>query len=189
MNVHIPNMPKKDNKKELIIESALRLFATQGYASTPVSLIAKTAGVSQGLMYNFFSSKEELLREMISLGARDIAESMESYLTATDAKSAIRHHVLKTVEIVRQRKEFWRLLHAIRLQGLVIQVVEDQFQEITARVTATFEKIFRQLRYPDPALEAILFLTQIDGLVILYLQEETIPIKKLADHLIKRYAS
>src|SRR5688572_928110 len=123
-------MPKKDNKKEVIIKSALKLFATQGYASTPVSLIAKTAGVSQGLMYNFFSSKEELLREMISLGAKDIAASMQGYLTISDPRAAIRNHVLKTVEIIRQRKEFWRLMHAIRLQGLVIQVVEDQFQDI-----------------------------------------------------------
>ena len=173
----------------MIIESALKLFPTQGYASTPVSLIAKTAGVSQGLMYNFFNSKEELLKEMIQLGAKDIAESMQSYLTVTDPREAIREHVLKTMAIIQQRKEFWRLLHAIRLQGLVIQVVEDQFREIARSVTSTFEKIFEELSYANPALEAILFLTQIDGLVILYLQDETIPLKNLADQLIKRYTS
>jgi AcrR family transcriptional regulator len=180
-------MPKRDNKKESIVEAALKLFATQGYASTPVSLIAKTAGVSQGLMYNFFESKEALLREMIKLGSEDIAMSMQSYQSITDPKEAISTHVLKTVEIIQQRKEFWRLLHAIRLQGLVIQTVEDQFQQITQTVTSTFEKIFRQLQYPNPKLEAILFLTQIDGLVTLYLQDETIPLKKLANQLIKRY--
>jgi AcrR family transcriptional regulator len=56
-------MPKTENKKEAIVVAALKLFATHGYASTPVSLIAKTAGVSQGLMYNFFNSKEALLHE------------------------------------------------------------------------------------------------------------------------------
>src|SRR5215204_3310265 len=134
-------MPKQENKKQLIVNSALKLFATHGYASTPVSLIARTAGVSQGLMYNFFKSKEELLREMIRLGAADIAESMRGYLTIHDPRESIRTHVLKTVKIIRQRKEFWKLLHAIRLQGLVLQTVEDQFQQITAQVTSTFEKI------------------------------------------------
>lgn len=180
-------MPKQDNKKQDIIEAALGLFATQGYASTPVSLIAKTAGVSQGLMYNFFASKEALLREMIRLGAEDIAGSMQGYETITNPKDAIRTHVLKTVEIIQQHKEFWRLLHAIRLQGLVIRTVEDQFQQITATVTATFEKVFKKLKYPNARLEAVLFLTQIDGLVILYLQDETIPLKKLAQQLINRY--
>lgn len=187
MNVHIPTMPKQDNKKQDIIQAALTLFATQGYASTPVSLIAKTAGVSQGLMYNFFTSKEELLREMVSMGAADIAGSMKSYDTITDPAEAIRTHVLTTVAIIEQHKEFWRLLHAVRLQGQVIRTVEDQFRQITSTVTAVFEKVFRKLKYPNPKLEAILFLTQIDGLVILYLQDETTPLKKLAQQLIKRY--
>jgi AcrR family transcriptional regulator len=182
-------MPKTSNKKKDIVEAALALFATQGFASTPVSLIAKKAGVSQGLMYNFFSSKEELLREMITIGTKDIAESMEAYTTIKDPREAIRVHVLKTVEIIQEHKIFWRLLHAIRLQGLVIQTVEDQFKEITSSVTKTFEKIFRQLEYPNPRLEALLFLTQIDGMVILYLQDETIPLKKLAAQLINRYTS
>jgi AcrR family transcriptional regulator len=180
-------MPKTTNKKEDIIKAALELFATQGFTSTPVSLIAKTAGVSQGLMYNFFSGKEHLLREMIMLGARDIADSMEGYQTITDPREAIRAHVNRTVKIIEERKTFWRLLHAIRLQGLVIQTVEDQFKEITITVTKTFEKIFKELEYPNPKLEAILFLAQIDGLVILYLQDETTPLKKLAAQLINRY--
>jgi AcrR family transcriptional regulator len=180
-------MPKPTNKKEDIVKAALALFATRGYASTPVSLIAKKARVSQGLMYNFFTSKQELLREMIKMGAEDIAESMKSYNLITDPKEAIRMHVIKTVEIIQKRKTFWRLLHAIRLQGLVIQTVEDQFEQITSAVTATFEKVFKQLHYQNPKLEAILFLTQIDGLVILYLQDENIPLKKLAAQLINRY--
>jgi hypothetical protein len=123
------------------------------------------------------------------LGANDIAISMQSYLTVSDPREAIRAHVTKTMEVIQQRKEFWKLMHAIRLQGLVLQAVEDQFQQITLKVTDTFEKIFKQLEYPNPKLEAILFLTQIDGLVILYLQNETIPLKKLANQLINRYTS
>ena len=60
MNVHIQQMPRSTNQKDLIVKTALRLFAKNGYSNTPISLIAKTAKVSQGLMYNFFKSKEEL---------------------------------------------------------------------------------------------------------------------------------
>jgi AcrR family transcriptional regulator len=180
-------MPKINNKKQVIVETALQLFATKGYASTPVSLIAKTADVSQGLMYNFFASKEELLREIMRLGSQDIYESIKAYSTITNPKEAIRQHILSTIHIIQQRKEFWKLLHAIRLQGLVMQAVEDMFVKITLEVTKVFEKVFVQLSYPNPNLEAVLFLTQIDGLVILYLQDETIPLKKLGEQLIKRY--
>jgi AcrR family transcriptional regulator len=180
-------MPKTTNQKKHIVETALMLFATHGYASTPVSLIAKKAKVSQGLMYNFFKSKDDLLRTIIEMGAVDIANSMKGYTEISDPAVAIRTHVLKTVQIVQRKKVFWRLLHAVRLQGLVLNTVEHQFQEIKLHVTRVFETVFKKLNVSNPKLEAILFLTQIDGLVILYLQDESIPLKKLADQLIKRY--
>ncbi len=180
-------MPKTDNKKTVILETAMQLFATHGYASTPISLIAKTAGVSQGLMYNFFPGKKDLLREMIMMGSVDIGNSMEAYQKIKDPNEAIRTHVRLTIKIIQQKKEFWRLLHAIRLQGGVIQEVEDIFESIVSRVTIVFEKIFRKLEFSQPKLEALLFLTQIDGLVILYLQNNKIPIVKLGEQLIKRY--
>lgn len=180
-------MPKSDNKKQIIIESALQLFADNGYAATPISMIAKRAGVSQGLLYNFFPGKKALLKEMIKLGFQDIASSMESYSTISDPKKAIEGHLLSTIAIIQQKKEFWKLLHALRLQPSVLKDLEKQFKEITLNVTSAFEKVFKKLGIPEPKLEAILFLSQIDGLIILYLQDETIPLKKLAAQIIKRY--
>jgi AcrR family transcriptional regulator len=180
-------MPKPDNKKELILETALRLFAIHGYSATPISMIAKEAGVSQGLMYNFFAGKAELLREMIKHGSADIAESMKSYATIGDPQEAIQIHVTETIKIIKKKKEFWRLLHAIRLQGSVLPEVQDLFEQIVITVTRIFEKVFRQLGFESPKLEAQLFLTQIDGLVILYLQNEKLPIQQLGNQLIKRY--
>lgn len=180
-------MPKLDNKKQLILETALKLFASNGYNATPISMIAKEAGVSQGLMYNFYSSKAELLREMITHGAGDIAESMKAYSSIDDPREAIRVHVTETIKIIKKKKEFWRLLHAIRLQGGVLQDVDDLFEKIVSSVTKIFEKVFRQLGVESPKLEAQLFLTQIDGMVILYLQDEKLPIRQLGIQLIKRY--
>jgi len=180
-------MPKSTNQKDGIVQAALKLFAKHGYASTPVSLIAKTANVSQGLMYNFFKSKEELLKEMMALGFADIHASMSSYAAETDPNKAIKMHVLKTVEIIKQHKAFWKLLHTIRLQEKVVTSMRKSFQEVVGNVSQTFQKVFKKLGYKNPELEATLFLAQIDGLVILYLQDETIPIDKLANHLINRY--
>src|SRR5688572_6305326 len=114
-------MPKTDNKRQIILETALNLFAELGYASTPISLIAKKAGVSQGLMYNFFAGKKELLRAMITEGSADIAQSMQAYSTMANPTEAIHVHVMETIKIIKKKKEFWRLLHALRLQGSVLE--------------------------------------------------------------------
>lgn len=180
-------MPKATNQKDLIVNTALKLFAKHGYDSTPISLIAKTAKVSQGLMYNFFKGKEALLKEMMAIGFADIAQSMNSYQKEIEPQLAIELHIHSTVQIIKQHHEFWKLLHAIRLQGKVASSMQKQFQEVVQNVTSTFQKVFRKLGYKNPELEAILFLTQIDGLMILYLQDNNTPIDKLGEQLINRY--
>jgi AcrR family transcriptional regulator len=180
-------MPKSTNQKEIIVQTALKLFAERGYDSTPISLIAKTAKVSQGLLYNFFKGKDDLLKEMMAMGFQDISQSMISYNVETAPEQAIEVHIKNTIKIIKEHKEFWTLLHAIRLQGKVPKVLKKQFQETVQFVTASFQKVFKKLGLKNPELEAILFLTQIDGLVILYLQDEKTPIDKLGQQLINRY--
>jgi len=51
--------------KSRLIASALDLFSRQGYDSTSIKEIAHEAGVSLGLMYNYFPSKEDLLKQII----------------------------------------------------------------------------------------------------------------------------
>jgi AcrR family transcriptional regulator len=181
-------MPKSTNQKDLIVKTALKLFAKNGYATTPVSLIAKTAGVSQGLLYNFYKGKEDLLKDIMALGFSDIKASMAAYDQSGDPKELIARHVRKTIEIVEKNRALWKLLHALRLQEKVAAAMQKEFKQIVAGVANTFEQTFRQLGYAQPDLEALLFLAQIDGLVILYLQDNHTPIQLLGETLIKRFA-
>jgi AcrR family transcriptional regulator len=52
----------RQEKQKRIEETALSLFAEKGYKATSISDIAKSAGISKGLMYHYFTSKEELLK-------------------------------------------------------------------------------------------------------------------------------
>ncbi|PLX21155.1 MAG: hypothetical protein C0599_08290 [Salinivirgaceae bacterium] len=57
------------SKKEKIVDAAITLFGENGFHNTSISQIAKNAGVSKGLMYNYFESKEELLKYIFDMGA------------------------------------------------------------------------------------------------------------------------
>jgi AcrR family transcriptional regulator len=52
-------------RKNEIMDTAQSLFYTQGYDSVTVNLIIKTIGISKGTFYHYFSSKEELLDQLI----------------------------------------------------------------------------------------------------------------------------
>jgi len=48
-------------KRRLILDAAVRVFASKGYHASRVDDIAAEAGVAHGLLYHYFQSKEELL--------------------------------------------------------------------------------------------------------------------------------
>jgi TetR/AcrR family fatty acid metabolism transcriptional regulator len=49
------------DKRRLILDAAVRVFARQGFHTCRVSDIADEAGVAYGLVYHYFSSKEQIL--------------------------------------------------------------------------------------------------------------------------------
>jgi TetR/AcrR family transcriptional regulator, fatty acid metabolism regulator protein len=53
--------PAGADKRQLILDAAVRVFARQGFHTCRVSDIADEAGVAYGLVYHYFSSKEEIL--------------------------------------------------------------------------------------------------------------------------------
>ncbi len=56
-------------RKEQILEAARRLFAAQGFHTTRMSDIARAVGVSQGTLYHYFRSKDELFMALLSTWA------------------------------------------------------------------------------------------------------------------------
>lgn len=56
---------KGDRSQALIIESAYHLFLKKGYHGTSMRRIAAEAGIALGGIYNHFSSKEEIFKEVL----------------------------------------------------------------------------------------------------------------------------
>ena len=72
-------------KRKLILDAAIRVFADQGYHGARVADIAEDAGVAHGLLYHYFASKDDVLRTIFveNWGAliarfRAVEESAES---------------------------------------------------------------------------------------------------------------
>jgi AcrR family transcriptional regulator len=50
-----------NDKRAAIVKTAIRLFTIRGFYGTPTALIAKEAGVSNGTLFRYFPTKEELI--------------------------------------------------------------------------------------------------------------------------------
>ena len=59
---------QREQRRQLIFDKAIELFAKRGYANTKIGDIAKAADMSVGLMFHYFESKEKLFEELVRYG-------------------------------------------------------------------------------------------------------------------------
>ena len=52
------------DKRELLLKAATKLFVERGFHATPTSAISKEAGVSAGILFHYFKTKDELISEL-----------------------------------------------------------------------------------------------------------------------------
>jgi TetR/AcrR family transcriptional regulator, multidrug resistance operon repressor len=79
MNVHLGHlyfMTQPTDKKLAIFESTLTLIREHGFHGTPMSLIAKKAGVAAGTIYHHFDSKDTLIEELYEHVLNQILHSL-----------------------------------------------------------------------------------------------------------------
>jgi AcrR family transcriptional regulator len=75
---------RKEDRPQEITAAALEAFAEKGYAATRVTDVAKRAGVSKGLLYLYFRTKEELFKAVIKSFVSPRIEALRSEIESTD---------------------------------------------------------------------------------------------------------
>ena len=66
----------QEDKRRLILEAAVHVFAQKGYHTSRVGDIAEEAGVAHGLLYHYFRSKDELLETIVRETWRDVLDAV-----------------------------------------------------------------------------------------------------------------
>ena len=96
----------KENKKNSIIENALKLFSQKGFYNTTIPDIAKAMQMSVGNMYNYFTSKEELAKFAIKYSTNILADELRKINNLEiSSKEKIYLFVQKYLENVQKSPE------------------------------------------------------------------------------------
>ena len=73
-----------DERKEKILQVGIEEFASKGYENANINIIAKNAGISIGLMYKYFSTKEDLFVTCLQRGMQILDEAVDEILKSDD---------------------------------------------------------------------------------------------------------
>jgi TetR/AcrR family transcriptional regulator, fatty acid metabolism regulator protein len=68
----------QEEKRRLILDAAVRVFARDGFHTSRVGDIAEEAGVAHGLLYHYFSSKDEVLQTVFRENWAELLERFEA---------------------------------------------------------------------------------------------------------------
>jgi len=197
----------REEKKTLIMNAALEHFSNVGFHATTITQIARHAGISKGLMYNYFKSKEDLLAAIINRSLTEIYGSFnpdhDSQLTAAEFELFIR----KVFSLFREKRQFWKLFFRIMMQqGVYENLLSEEKMPISVSGTPLREFLENMIMLLadyfarkhdsagpdyDPTTEMLMFTNTIKGFAMTYLfADENYQgeyYEKMIDALIRRY--
>src|SRR6476620_11653348 len=75
---------QSDDTRRRLLDGSLQLFVHTGFAGTTVRDIAKSAGVSPGLMFHYFPSKQAILQEHVRVIRSGVDEMAQRLNAASD---------------------------------------------------------------------------------------------------------
>lgn len=174
--------------KEIILQTALQLFARQGYDRSPTSQIAREAGVSEGLVFRHYGNKAGLLSAIIQSGMTQIVQSMQAYEQDLPGKAAIVAHIKQAFHLVQANETFWRLVQTLRFQPVVQDTASQQIEAVNRFIIGNLTQHFQKLNTEQPEQEALLLFAQIDGIALHYLSDPAhYPLPAMQQILIDKY--
>ncbi len=158
----------RESRRIQIMKVGLELFATDGYGHCTISNLASHAGISKGLMYNYFESKEALLAAIIEHGLNEIMDLFDPDHDGVLESEELVEFIRKVFTAMREQQEFWILFISVILQPKVKEHMKDKpiiqhIQQFISMLLAYFER----KGFKDPYLEVITLSALIEGFGVL----------------------
>lgn len=107
--------------KKKVLTTALKLFANNGFHATTTAKIAKQAGVSEGTIYKYFDSKDDLLVKLLQPILMEIKSNFFSNLDdQKDLPTLVRFIVTDRIKFIEVNFDFIRVILQEILTGHLV---------------------------------------------------------------------
>jgi AcrR family transcriptional regulator len=174
----------RKQKKELIMETALELFAENGFHATSISQIAKKAGISKGLAYNYFQSKNEILEEILETSSNEIYENLDINKDGVLTEEEFYYFIRKTFHLINSNKRFWKLYTSVVLQTNIPESKNRALTEKLAPTLNMFRNFLISKGSKDPAGDMMVISTLLKGASIIMISSDFYPSELLEEKII-----
>lgn len=175
----------RQKSREKIEKIALELFALNGYHATSISQISEKAGISKGLLYNYYDGKEDLLNSIIMKVYDELMKIVETNANLP-AEKLIEQMIIQTIEHLKQNVTFWRLYLFLVHQSEVQKTLKELYKKMRIDYMSFVIKLFEEIGSNKPEMDAMMLGTMFDGIGLNYVTvPDDYPIDEMKDYLIE----
>ncbi len=158
----------KEERRGQILSAALSLFADKGMHDTAVSQIASRAGVSQGTVYWYFESKEELFRTAFLELFQETLQPLFRILgdESLEAADRLRSVAQASLDVFVEKPELAQLLLQVMATRGLAEIVAHDFSAYYMQFASIIAPLFADRQDPDPQASAALYMGLLDGMML-----------------------
>lgn len=193
INNKMPRTPEqfekiREEKRKQIMDTALELFSKEGYYSTSISKIASKAGISKGLMYNYFESKEDLVVNILRQGMDILIELVDPDNDGILTDDEFDYLVERSIDAVIKNPSYWRLYFSLLFQAGIYELMKEMYHSSLEGTMQLLTEYFKKRGVEDPFGEALLFGALMDGLSMQYLlNPDMYPLEDMKQKIIDKF--
>jgi AcrR family transcriptional regulator len=182
------NQEIREQRRSLILHTAAKVVAQQGYGNTKIADIAAACEMSQGLIYRYFSSKEEVFGILVNLvidAAAQLIQALPTALPSTESTGYQKMYWLsgQLLPNYYQNPDFPMLItHGLANQAVPPKIRENIINHVTRFQNAVRNVIIQgqndgTIAQTDPDQLTMLYLSTLQGLALGVLYLDTPPEK------------
>ncbi len=178
----------REVKRNQIMDSALALFAEFGFTSTSINMIAKKTGISKGLIYNYFESKEDLINTILTDGFNEFLNVFDTNKDVLLTDEEFTFFINETFDILKTNSTFWRLYFVVMFQPDVLKLIEAEIMKVVMPLIITLESYYKSKGVENPMAYARFVGAMLDGVSMNYVMDpDTFPLDEIKKIIINKF--
>ncbi len=177
---------EKQARKQIVIESALALFAKKPFYEVGMREVADEAGISPATIYRYFPSQEELFNEAF---LQDISSASREFerMVGKEQPASIEEFAITFVSHLIENESSFQMMTYLMLKDDLAHPVMGKFESVTKVFFDLFAKLL--IRHGVTDEEARLFshsfIASITGILMTFRNSHLKDKNSVRDHILK----
>jgi TetR/AcrR family transcriptional regulator, regulator of autoinduction and epiphytic fitness len=140
----LPNA-RRGGSREAIIEAAERLFLVRGFGSVSMDELAEDAGVARRTLYNQFTSKEEIFREMLLRVSGQLEHAFPPGIETKGSVEQVLRLIARAIVELHRQPEYLGFLRMVVADARQFPWIAEEFAAVMDPQTERLARYFEHL--------------------------------------------